>query len=220
VVNKLYIIYINYIKMHWNLIWTLLILAIVGITITAFVLSLISKNDIKNLKSQTNNEKVNIINYSALPQGSTSIVNPTVIFGNDTKAIPTSGLPVPSENLIQIDIPLNSTTWNFTDTHLGTLGKMYIPLVTPALGTSNVYWAVYYSKNGGAEKPLLGAVDFTPLVADQPVTVISLDGITKDDTFSTGDTCTLYIKGVASVTKTITNFPIFDAAMIFGPINV
>jgi hypothetical protein len=207
-----------------HLVYLFLILAIVGITITGFVLALISKNDIKSIKSKNDNldSKIGklegqVINYSALPQGNTSIVG-----GGSTITIPASILPVlppPTQNLIKIDIPLNNTTWNFTDTHLGTLGKMYIPLVLD-LGSSNVFWAVYYSKNGGTEKPLLGAVDYTMLVTDQPVTVISLDGITKDDTFSTGDTCTLYIKGICSIPRTIKNTPIFDAAIVFGPVNV
>ncbi len=201
--------------MYWNLIWALLILAIVGIAITAFVLALISKNDAKNLKGQ-------VINYSALPQGSTSIVNPdTSIGGIETKQI-TDGFPnLPTENLIKIDIPLNSNTWNFTNTHLGVLGKMYIPLSQQSDPNNAASWAVYYSKNGGLETPLVGAVDYTPLVLDQPVVVISLDGITKNDTFSTGDTCTLYIKGiVTSNVVIITNTPVFDSAMVFGPVNV
>ncbi len=207
--------------MYWNLVWTLLILAIVGIAVTAFVLSLISKNDVNNLKQKTNKLEGQVINYSALPQGSTSIVNPTVILGVETKQIPDGFPDIPSENLIKVDIPLNNTTWKFTNTHIGVLGKMYIPLSQQSSPDNSAAWAVYYSKNGGAETPLIGAVDYTTLILNQPVVVISLDGITKNDTFSTGDTCTLYVKGIVSSNVVIiTNTPIFDAAIVFGPVNV
>ena len=193
--------------MYWNLVWTLVILAIVGIAITAFVLALISKSDVKNLKGQ-------VINYSALPQGSTTLLlGPTDSIAN-ASSIPPNDTDVPGD-VLKINVPLTGSYWNFSNTHLGTLGKVYIPL--NIISAEELYWTVYYSKNGGTQKPLVGALDYT----NDLIAVVSLDGITKDDTFTTGDTLELYVKALANpgADVFVTQIPI-NSAMVFGPINV
>jgi hypothetical protein len=181
-------------------VWIYLILAFV---IAAFVIAIIAvvqsnnnKDDIKNLQNQS-------VNYSALPTGKTTLVSPNITSVETT--------------IYSIDVPL--TNWEFSSQNIGILGNLYSAIIFDA-GTTSLATSVYYSKNGGAEIVLDGAVDFIPVSTGPYPVNINLNGVTTTTTFSKGDTLTLFVKmaaagGAASGTATLN-----DAALVYGPINV
>jgi len=182
---------------------TLFFYLIVAIAIAALIIAIVAvvqsnnNNDaIKTLQNQT-------VNYSALPAGKTTLVSPNITAIENT--------------IYSIDVPL--TNWEFDSQNIGTLGNLYAA-ITFGVGTSTLATSVYYSKNGGTEVVLDGAVDFIPVSGGPYPVNINLNGVTKSTTFSKGDTLTLFIKmaaagGAASGVATLN-----DAAMVYGPINV
>lgn len=177
---------------------------IVAIAIAALIIGIVAvvqsnnnNNAIKTLQSQT-------VNYTALPSGKTTLITP--------------GITASETTIYSIDVPL--TNWEYTSQNVGILGNFYVPILF-TVGTTSLTTVIYYSKNGGTKVALDGAVDFNTVTGGLvpfPVN-INLNGVTKDTTFSKGDTLTLFIN-MATVGGTGTSATVPDAAMVYGPINV
>lgn len=184
---------------------TLFFYLIVVIAIAALVIAIVAvvqsnnnNDDIKTLQSQT-------VNYTALSSGNTTLITPGI---TDTET-----------TIYSIDVPL--TNWEYASQSVGVLGNLYVP-ITFLTGTTSVTTLVYYSKNGGAEVALDGAVDFNTVSAGLFPVNINLNGVTKSTTFSKGDTLTLFVKMAVAggLAPGGTAPPTVDAALVYGPINV
>ncbi len=178
-------------------IWIYLIIAFV---IAAFVIAIVAlvqsnnnKDDIKTLQNQS-------VNYTALNTGNTKLENGVLAAATPTKAIV---------------ITLPTDKWAYTNANLGVLGNIY---VTTTVQT-NIQWVVKYTKNGGPEEFLAGAVDNTTAQEF----LVNLNGVASGDNgiIKNGDVIVLNIYATAAAPTTINNDPdLFDAAIVYGPLNI
>jgi hypothetical protein len=178
---------------------TLFFYLIVAIAIAAFVIAIVavvqSNNNSDAIKALQNES----VNYTALVTGNTKIEDDSL------GLIPTKA----------ISITLPTDNWAYTGANLGVLGNVYITTNNP---TATITWNVTYTKNGGTEEPLSGAVDFTTGSAF----LVNLNGVATgtNGVIMKGDAIVINLYATASAATIITNDPqLIDAAVVYGPVN-
>lgn len=177
---------------------TLFFYLIVIIAIAAFVIAIVALVNANTANSS-------LVNYTALPDGSTEIVK------SETIANGTSTL-----NYV-VNIPLDN--WKFNGFNVGVLGSMNIP-INPAVAAGAVSWGIEYSKNSGTPITLVGAGNQSAVSVGSTVLDVNLN-LVVPETFNKGDTLVLNIYSVGTGAYTINTLaPATQAAVVYGPINV
>jgi hypothetical protein len=184
---------------------TLFFYLIVAIAIAALVIAIVALVNANTANDNANTANGSLVNYTALPNGSTQVVKSTTI-SNGTSTL----------NYV-IDIPLDK--WKFNGFNVGVLGSMNVPISPPITGGS-ISWGIEYSKNSAAPLVLVGAGNQSAVSAGSTVVDVNLN-LVIPETFNKGDTLTLNVYSIGTGAYTInTAAPAAQAAAVFGPINL
>jgi len=184
---------------------TLFFYLIVAIALAALVIGIVALVNANTANNNANTANASLVNYTALPLGSTEVVKSTVI-ANDESIL----------NYV-VNIPLDN--WKFSGFNVGVLGSMNVP-ISPAGAPGSISWTIEYSKNSATPLLLVGAGNQSAVSVGSSVVDVNLN-LVIPETFNKGDTLTLNIYSVGTGSYTInTAAPAAQAAVVFGPINL
>lgn len=176
---------------------TLFLYLIIAIALTALIIAIIAvvqsnnNNDsIKNLQNQT-------VNFTILKDGNTTLVGDNLVASVPTKAIV---IKLPTDN------------WDYSSYILGMIGNIYITTSV----TTTITWNAKYTINGGDEKDLIGAIDYTTTGEF----LVNLNGVTED-IIAKNDVIVINLYANSLVNTTINNDPqTLNASVTYGPVKI
>jgi hypothetical protein len=175
---------------------------IVAIAIAALIIAIVAAvqsnnngDNIKSLQSQA-------VNYTALNYGNTKLLDESIS-------------PGPNSKVISITLPTDK--WAYTGYNLGVLGSIYISTSAAA----NIVWTATYTKNGGAEEDLIGALDYTT----QSIFNVNLNGVATgtNGVIKKDDVIVIYLNANSSSLTPVTigtNPQDLNAAIVYGPVGI
>lgn len=170
---------------------------IVVVAITALIIAIVAVVQSNNNKDNIKTLQNQVVNYTALNDGNTKLVGAELTAGVNTKAV-------------VITLPTNN--WTYSSYNLGVFGNIYI---TTSAATT-ITWSAKYTKNGGPESDLVGAIDYTT----NGEFLVNLNGITSDS-IANKDVIVINLYANALANTTITNDPqILNASVTYGPVAI